>query len=122
MEVWKEIKGFEGMYSVSSWGNVKSMDRSVLIEGRFLRFIPGQNIKQANCKGYRFVALSVNDKQKTLLVHRLLAEAFVPNPDNKPEVNHKDLNTCNNSFTNLSWVTGLENKEYSRKLKCFLGV
>ena len=80
------------------------------MEQGFLRLTKEMILKPALAKGYYFVALSKNDKQKLFLVHRLVALHFIPNPQNKPEVNHEDLNKLNNYFQNLGWATRVENE------------
>lgn len=101
MEVWKDIKGYNGKYQVSNEGNVRS----------FSKWANGRILKGGKTKGnpqpYKFVAL-VNGSRKNIknhYIHRLVAEAFVPNPHNYPEVNHKDGDTFNNNSENLEWCT-----------------
>ena len=105
-EVWKDIKGYEGMYQVSNFGRVKSFDRydkhGALWLGKILSNKPQKT-------GYVNVKFSVDGKRSVKLVHRLVAEAFIPNIENKPEVNHKDGNKSNNKVSNLEWVTSREN-------------
>lgn len=100
-EVWKDIIGYEGLYQVSNLGRVKSLKHS---EEWFLKY-------RLNKKGYASVVLfkgTVSSK-KQFMVHRLVADAFIPNPENKPQINHKDGNKLNNSVENLEWVTNYEN-------------
>lgn len=137
MEEWKSIPGYEGLYEVSSYGRVRSLDRY----DRRNCFRKGRILKQNNDgRGYMSIELCLNSKIKRYLVHRLVAQAFIPNPDNLPEVNHKDENPENNSVTNIEWCnrsyninygtrkdkvresqlksgfwTGLSEKEYKRK-------
>jgi len=96
MEVWKEIEGYEGLYEVSSEGRVRS-----IIKGNYLTF------KSLN--KYQRVGLCVHSLQKWFLVHRLVAQAFIPNPDNKPEVDHINCDRSDNRVENLRWVTSKEN-------------
>lgn len=116
MEVWKDIKGFEGFYQISNYGNIKSLERTFEYIGKnqFGEFKTIKKhkemiIKQTiNRSGYYQVCLHKNNKKKNMLVHRLIAEAFIDNPDNKPTINHIDGNTLNNSLDNLEWATMLE--------------
>lgn len=96
LEVFRPIKNFED-YEVSNWGNVYSKRTHKMLKP----FITG--------KGYLKVNLNVGGKRIHCRVHRLVAQAFIPNPQNKPQVNHIDGNKLNNSFTNLEWCTNQEN-------------
>jgi hypothetical protein len=98
MEIWKEIEGYEGLYQVSNEGRIRSK-RRIKIQGDY--------------NGYKKVRLSKKSRQLTKQVHRLVAKAFIPNPNNKPMVNHKDLNRSNNNVNNLEWVTHQENVNHA---------
>lgn len=116
MEIWKDIKGFEGLYQISNYGNIKSLERTFEYIGKnqFGEFKTIKKhkemiIKQSiNGNGYYQVCLRKENIKKNLLVHRLIAEAFIDNPDNKPTINHIDGNRLNNSINNLEWATMLE--------------
>lgn len=124
-EIWKDIKGYEGKYQVSNLGNVRSVDRFVLSTSGRNRFFAGRDIpKRKEDFGYEIVSLS-DRTTKRKRVHRLVAEAFLPNPDNLPCVNHKDRNPSNNLVfinkdgsvdyerSNLEWCTVKYNVTYS---------
>ena len=100
IEEWRKIVGYEGLYEVSSLGRVRSLDRyderNCFREGRILKLYTSR-------VGYLRVQLSLNSKKKMYLVHRLVAEAFIPNPDNLPEVNHLDEDKTNNRVENLEF-------------------
>lgn len=109
---WRDIAGFEGYYEISRNGVIRSKDRFVE-RGHKCRD-KGRIIKINIQKGYYpMVGLSKNGKSHTKLVHRLLAIAFIPNPENKPQVNHKDGNKQNNELSNLEWATEKENIAHS---------
>ena len=107
-ELWKDIDGYEGLYQVSNLGNVKSLNYNRTGKERILK--PGNN-----GLGYLNVLLCKNGKTKTFKIHRLVANAFIPNPYNKPEVNHKDENKTNNCVDNLEWMTSKENNNYGTR-------
>ena len=104
-EVWKDVVGYEVVYKVSNFGNVYSVKRDKRLKPRNHR------------DGYLQVRLYINGKGKDLKVHRLVAQAFIPNPDNKPQVNHLDEDKTNNNVNNLDWVTNKENNNYGTKNK-----
>ena len=111
-EIWKDIEGYEGIYQVSNLGRVRSLDRKVwnyTKKGRILK-------SHSNGHGYQNVSLHNKNKiEKHAYIHILVAKAFIPNPENKKEVNHKDFNKENNCADNLEWVTREENKKHYRK-------
>lgn len=112
-EVWKDVKGYEGLYMVSSFGRVKSLDRIDSMGrkrfGRFLKCTPSKF-------GYPRVSLVKDGRPQYISVHRLVAINFIPNPSHKPEVNHIDANKNNNCVNNLEWVTPKENSNHAIKL------
>lgn len=110
-EVWKDIKEYEGYYEVSNLGNVRSKERYVKTGGGGKRLISSK-IKNPflNKRGYLRVQLFKNNRKKNFRVHRLVAQAFIENPENKLEINHKNLNKKDNIVSNLEWVTGEENR------------
>lgn len=109
-EIYVDIKGFEGRYEVSNFGNVRSKSRTVVYkDGRVFKYPARQLNKHNNGRGYYFVTLSTNNTVKELYVHRLVAEAFLDNAENKCQVNHIDENKANNNLSNLEWVTPTQN-------------
>lgn len=113
-----DIKGYEGLYQVSNMGEVRSLARVVngISHGAVTKRVsPAKVLKLlpfGKSKAYRKVALSKDGKIKQCMVHRLVAEAFIPNPYNKPHVNHKNEIGSDNTVTNLEWVTAKENINY----------
>lgn len=112
-EIWKDIPNYEGFYQISSFGNVRSLDRVIHFQkGNPKRntFSKGKRIKnQISNSGYYRTKLCKNQTRKMFSVHRLVAEVFIPNPENKPQVNHIDGNRLNNHVENLEWATMSEN-------------
>lgn len=113
MEIWKDVEGYEGMYRVSSYGRVIRLERMVtdaigtrVLPETMLMCCDGTGSKN---KTYYRVALCRNGKKENVSVHRLVARTFIPNPENKPCVNHIDGNKHNNHVENLEWVTYSEN-------------
>lgn len=115
-EIWKDIKGYEGIYQISNTGKVISLDRIIYTKDNRQYFYKGGLKEYTEDKdGYLRVGLNKENKQKTVGVHRLVAEAFIPNPDNLPEVNHKDENKKNNCVDNLQWVEQIDNIQYGTR-------
>lgn len=113
-EIWKDIPNFEGIYQVSNLGNVKVLDRYVnsAIKNNNKVKRKGKLLKQYNKRGYFQVSLSKNHKRYYFGVHRLVAIAFLPNPNNLTQINHKDENPLNNNLSNLEWCTAKYNCNY----------
>lgn len=115
-EIWKPISGYEGLYEVSSCGRVKSVERDFVDSIGRKYTVKERILKGAPCGGYFIVTLRDNKgKRKNPRIHRLVAEAFIPNPDNKPQVNHKDEIKTNNHVENLEWVSAKENCNYGTR-------
>ena len=115
IEEWRDINGYEGLYQVSDWGNVRSVERSIIryskLTKTFFTQVFPQIIKKKHYDkdGYEMVNLKKDGKHETGKIHRLVAEAFIPNPDNKPCVDHiNGVRNCNFAW-NLRWVTQKEN-------------
>ena len=104
-ELWRDVQGYEGLYEVSNLGDVRSLPRATT-RGKLLSPVNSG-------KGYLQVTLYRNGKSKRLLVHRLVAQAFVPNPLNLSSVNHKDEHKNNNRSDNLEWCTIQYNLSYN---------
>ena len=117
MENWKDIKGYEGFYQVSDCGNVRSLERDVYCQdGTFHHHVEEKILVSCvNGRGYANVNLYKNGKRKNILIHRLVAMAFIPNPENKPMINHKDENPLNNCVDNLEWCTASYNANYGTR-------
>ena len=107
-EIWRDIVGYEGLYQVSNLGNVKSLNYNKTGKERNLK--PG-----TDGSGYRFVNLCKNGKIRLFKIHRLVAQAFLENPDHKSDVNHKDENKTNNCVDNLEWMTSKENANFGTR-------
>ena len=102
-----DIKGYEGLYSVSKKGDIYSYPK-YRHKGKLLK-------KYLRKDGYEEVGLSKNKKRKTFSVHRLVGAGFIPNPEKLPEINHKDGNKQNNLYSNLEWATSSENQIHAIK-------
>lgn len=121
-ENWKDIVGYEGAYQVSNTGFVRSMDRVVVVKSiskyrQHIRVIKGRKLKFSVIQGYCHVILCSHNRTKIFKVHRLVAAAFIPNPDNKPQVNHIDAIKTNNHYENLEWCSSKENVNHAWSLK-----
>ena len=117
-EIWKDIVGFEGIYQVSNLGRVRTVPHYVPGKSHgvdTVRLVKSNILKDAKSGNYRKVVLWSGGKYKNCLVHRLVAEAFIPNPDNLPQVNHLDENKYNNRADNLEWCTAKYNMNYGNR-------
>lgn len=102
-EIWKDIKGYEGLYQVSNFGRVMNVKKNKLVKQEIIH------------NGYVRVTLFNNGKPKWFFIHRLVAIAFIPNPHNYPQINHKDENKLNNCVDNLEWCTAKYNSNYGTR-------
>lgn len=117
MEIWKDIEGFEGYYQVSNTGKVKSLKRYVdndfCLDGKHV--VEERILKPALVQGYPTVGLAKNGKCHMRRIHRLVAQAFIPNPENKATVNHIDGDHANANVSNLEWATQRENNIHAHR-------
>lgn len=114
MELWKDVKGYDGKYQVSNLGNVRSVDRTFTNACGVVVTRKGTILKpRVNRNGYMRVTMHKGGKVNTEVIHRCVAVAFIPNPEELPQVNHKDGNKRNNNVSNLEWCTSMENMHHA---------
>lgn len=119
-EEWRPISGYEGEYDVSNYGRVRSRGFiQEAVNGRRILMKPRLLTQQKTKDGYMRIEISKQGRQKKFAVHRLVANAFIPNPENKPQVNHIDSDRANNKAENLEWVTASENSIHGYKYGFF---
>lgn len=114
-EIWKDVAGYEGLYQVSNLGRVKSYAHLVKCRGGY-RTQPSKILTNCYDGNYFHVTLFYKGKRNIFFVHRLVAEAFIPNPQNKATINHIDGNKLNNNVCNLEWATYSENGKHAFKM------
>lgn len=119
IEEWKDVPGYLGYYQISNLGRVKSLNRTIVYSPS--KFYPNGRVRvlkekiltpSVDKKGYEFVQLFINGNYRSKKIHRLVAEVFIPNPNNLEQVNHKDENKKNNKVSNLEWCTLIYNINY----------
>lgn len=114
---WKEIKGYEGRYIISNYGEIISLPRYKHNNSKMQYVEPKEILRYINkVNGYVYVQLWKNAEYKNIRLHKLVAETFIPNPENKPQVNHIDGNKQNNKVDNLEWCTARENIIHAYKI------
>lgn len=115
MEIWKDVESYKGIYKVSNTGKIKSIDRNIKMGSGF-GVCKGKTLSDYKDKdGYLVVSLSNKSKYKLSKVHRVVASAFIPNPLNLPQVNHKDGVKTNNHVDNLEWCDGFHNMRHANR-------
>jgi hypothetical protein len=116
-EIWKEIKGYEGYFEVSNLGNFRSKDRIIKYKRSGTRLYPGKSLKtETIIEGYQRIVLMKEARRRRYMCHRIVAQEFIPNPDNKPFINHINGNKQDNRVENLEWVTQSENELHSHNI------
>ena len=113
-EEWRDVKDYEGLYQVSNFGRVRSLDREYVNSLGVKKYLKSRvfKLEYKNSDGYINSTLRKDGTSRTVRVHRLVAEAFLPNPENKPQVNHKNSVRHDNSVGNLEWCTVSENMKH----------
>lgn len=113
-EIWKPIKKFEGYYEISNLGNIRSIERTIITKNNVQRIVKSKQLKlSVNEHGYLITTIRINNVPYNLKIHRIVAQTFIPNPDNKKTVNHIDCNKLNNAVSNLEWSTHSENIQHA---------
>lgn len=113
-ETWKPVVGYEGLYEVSDLGRVKKVARTITKADGTIKKVDERILKPSDSNGYQIVGLYRNGVSNPNWVHRLVAQAFIPNPNKLPEVNHKDEIRTNNKLDNLEWISHRDNSNYGK--------
>lgn len=113
-EIWRDIKGFEGLYQISNLGRLKSVQR-IILRGNGRPITINERIRKSKVQdvGYLKTSLCKDGIHSSHRIHRLIAEAFIENPAQKRTINHKDGDKLNNSIDNLEWATHSENNQHA---------
>ena len=115
-EFWKPVIGYERLYEISSFGNIRSLDKKWLVSQHKLASKKGKNLIPDVSNGYSHIKLWKEGKFKWFQLHQLVATAFIPNPGNKKFVNHINSNRSDNSISNLEWCTQRENLQHASRM------
>ncbi len=114
-EIWKDVVGYDGLYMISNMGRLRSLPRLTMACSGGWFYTKDILISQATSKGYKLAALQIDGNRQTKSVHIMVGESFVPNPENKPYINHKNgVKSCN-IYNNLEWSTQAENVRHAFK-------
>lgn len=113
MEIWKDVQGYDGKYQISNMGKVKSLPRIALCRNGIIKSVPGGIMVAKVSNGYLIIGLRDGKKKRFFTVHSLVAKAFIANPQDNRQVNHKNGNKADNRAENLEWVTASENVRHS---------
>lgn len=112
-ERWSEIKGYEGLYNISDFGRIKALEKIIVYSNGKIYHYDEKHLKLNYSNGYRSISLVKNKEKITHMAHILVGQHFIPNPDNKPFMNHLDGDRSNNYYLNLEWSTNSENQLHS---------
>ncbi len=115
-EIWKDIKGYEGLYQISNLGRLKSMSKTWVCGEHGSVRVKGETIMKWGIADYYITVLTYKNFKKTIYLHKVLAEAFLPNPENKTYINHINGNKHDNRLENLEWCTSSENQIHAYKM------